>query len=94
MQVVVLRMSRVSTIDATGAGWCSTTPSVGWSGAASFVLLSGLRPGHDRALGALGVVERLRGRGPGLRRQPGAAIDHARAYLASDAASPAGLTPA
>ncbi|MGZ8749884.1 MAG: hypothetical protein ACXWYP_03300, partial [Pseudonocardia sp.] len=59
----------------------------------TLVLLSGLRPERDRALEALGVVGRLRRQGA-VFPDSVSAIEYARAYLASAAASPAELTPA
>ena len=54
------------------------------------VLLSGLRPGHDRALQALGVAERLRAQGA-VFPDSVQAIEHARTHLAAEPARPAAL---
>ena len=92
VRVVVLRMSRVSSIDATGAQVLDDAIRR-LERRGTLVLLSGLRPECDRALEALGVVGRLRRQGA-VFPDSVSAIEYARAYLASDAASPAGLTPA
>ena len=92
VRVVVLRMSRVSSIDATGAQVLDDAIRR-LERRGTLVLLSGLRPECDRALEALGVVGRLRRQGA-VFPDSVSAIEYARAYLASDAALPAGLTPA
>jgi SulP family sulfate permease len=55
-------MSRVSSIDATGARVLDDAIRR-LERRGVLVLLSGLRPGHDRALEALGVADRLRSHG-------------------------------
>jgi high affinity sulfate transporter 1 len=58
VRVVVLRMSRVTTIDATGASVLADT--IGRLEARGItVLLSGVRPLHERVLRELGVYDRL-----------------------------------
>jgi SulP family sulfate permease len=81
VRVVILRMSRVSSIDATGAQVLDDAIRR-LERRGVLVLLSGLRPGHDRALEALGVAERLRVRGA-VFADSVHAIDYARAYLAA-----------
>ncbi|GAA3289768.1 SulP family inorganic anion transporter [Dactylosporangium vinaceum] len=59
VRVVILRMSRVSTIDATGAHVLGDAITrLQRRGIA--VLLSGIAPGHDQVLATLGVAEQLR----------------------------------
>ena len=53
-RVVILRMSRVATLDATGAAVLRDTITA-LERRGTTVLLSGVRPEHDRALEALGV---------------------------------------
>ncbi|WP_018352538.1 SulP family inorganic anion transporter [Longispora albida] len=59
VRVVILRMSRVSTIDATGALALRDAIRQLEQGGIS-VYMSGIRPEHHRALTALGVLDRLR----------------------------------
>ncbi|MGW4422414.1 SulP family inorganic anion transporter [Streptosporangium sp. NPDC004631] len=79
VRVVVLRMSRVSTIDATGAQVLGDAITR-LERRGIVVLLSGIRPGHDRVLTALGVADHLRRDGLIFPDTP-AAIAHARALL-------------
>ena len=58
VRVVVLRMSRVTTIDATGASVLADTIRR-LEGRGITVLLSGVQPLHERVLRELGVHERL-----------------------------------
>ena len=58
VRVVVLRMSRVTTIDATGASVLADTIRR-LEGRGVTVMLSGVRPGHERVLRELGVYEHL-----------------------------------
>ena len=82
VRVVVLRMSRVSTIDATGASVLADT--IGrLSGRGITVLLSGLDPRHDRVLRELGVHDRL-GRDEHLFATTPEAIAHARRHVARE----------
>lgn len=57
-RVIVLRLSRVTTIDATGASVLADTISA-LEGRGVTVLLSGVRPEHERVLRTLGVHGRL-----------------------------------
>lgn len=79
VRVVVLRMSRVSTIDATGAQVLGDAITR-LERRGIVVLLSGIRPGHDRVLTALGVADHLRRDGLIFPDTP-TAIAHARALL-------------
>ncbi|MEO3781345.1 SulP family inorganic anion transporter [Micromonospora sp. B11E3] len=76
VRVVILRMSRVSTIDATGAHVLGDAIRR-LRGRGIAVLLSGVTPGHDQVLSALGVAEELRGEGLVFPDTP-AAIRYAR----------------
>jgi MFS superfamily sulfate permease-like transporter len=58
VRVVILRLSRVTTLDATGAHVLADTISR-LEGRGVTVLLSGVQPGHARVLRELGVYERL-----------------------------------
>ncbi|WP_319018259.1 SulP family inorganic anion transporter [Microbispora sitophila] len=86
VRVVILRMSRVSTIDATGAGVLGDAIRR-LEGKGITVLLSGIRPGHDEVLGGLGVADHLRREGLVFPDTP-AAIDHARTLLGLPPAPP------
>ncbi|WP_036331516.1 SulP family inorganic anion transporter [Microbispora sp. ATCC PTA-5024] len=79
VRVVILRMSRVSTIDATGAGVLGDVISR-LEGRGIIVLLSGIRPGHDGVIGRLGVAGHLWRDGLVLPDTP-AAIAHARTLI-------------
>ncbi len=60
--MVILRMSRLSTIDATGA--TVLRDAIGrLERRGIIVYLSGLRPEHERALTAVGLVVRLAAEG-------------------------------
>ncbi|GGO01666.1 sulfate permease [Microbispora rosea subsp. aerata] len=83
VRVVILRMSRVSTIDATGAGVLGDVITR-LEARGITVLLSGIKPGHDEVLSGLGVADHLRQDGLVFPDTP-AAIAHARTLL--------GLTP-
>ncbi|MEV0722758.1 SulP family inorganic anion transporter [Micromonospora purpureochromogenes] len=76
VRVVILRMSRVSTIDATGAQVLGDAITR-LRGRGITVLLSGITPGHDQVLATLGVADRLRRDGLVFPDTP-AAIRHAR----------------
>ncbi|MBN9109070.1 MAG: SulP family inorganic anion transporter [Pseudonocardia sp.] len=80
VRVMILRMSRVSAIDATGAQVLDDAIRR-LERRGCLVLLSGLRPGHDRALDALGVSAQLRAEGR-VFPDSVSAIAHARAHLA------------
>jgi SulP family sulfate permease len=76
VRVVILRMSRVSTIDATGAQVLGDAIRR-LQGRGIVVLLSGITPGHEEVLSTLGVAEELRRDGLIFPDTPGA-IAHAR----------------
>nr|WP_093402035.1 SulP family inorganic anion transporter [Micromonospora sediminimaris] len=76
VRVVILRMSRVSTIDATGAHVLGDAIRR-LQGRGITVLLSGIVPGHDQVLDALGVADQLRRDGLVFPDTP-AAIAYAR----------------
>ncbi len=81
VEAVVLRMSRVSTVDATGARILTdVVERLERRGIA--VLLSGVDPGHEEVLRALGHADTLRARGRILSDTP-AAIARARSLLAA-----------
>jgi SulP family sulfate permease len=88
VRVVVLRMSRVSVIDATGATVLADTISRLEARGIS-VLLSGVRPQHERILRELGVYDRLAHEKHLFASTPGA-IAHARVHAARLAHDPAG----
>jgi SulP family sulfate permease len=73
---VILRMSRVSTIDATGAQVLGDVITR-LQRRGITVLLSGIAPGHDQVLTTLGVAEQLRRDGLVFPDTP-AAIRYAR----------------
>ncbi|CAI9403407.1 SulP family inorganic anion transporter [Nocardioides sp. T2.26MG-1] len=80
VRVVVLRMSRVSTIDATGASVLADTIAR-LEGRGISVLLSGLQPRHERVLRELGVHDRLAHDEHAFATTP-EAIAHARKHVA------------
>lgn len=87
VRVVILRMSRVSTVDATGALVLKdAVEKLTRRGIA--VMTSGIRPGQRQALGSVGVLDLLRHEGREYATTP-EAIAGARAYLRG-----AGLLPA
>ncbi|MDO3700764.1 SulP family inorganic anion transporter [Micromonospora sp. C28SCA-DRY-2] len=91
VRMVILRMSRVSTIDATGAQVLGDA-ILRLQGRGITVLLSGIAPGHDQVLAALGVADQLRRDGLVFPDTP-SAIRHARSVaLAAD--RPAETAPA
>ncbi|MFV2012375.1 MULTISPECIES: SulP family inorganic anion transporter [unclassified Micromonospora] len=92
VRVVILRMSRVSTIDASGAlVLCDVVERLERRGIV--VYLSGLRPGHHKALTAFGLLPRLDGLGRVFPDTP-EAIAAARAVLGqSDRTRDDGVTP-
>ncbi|MEU0079022.1 SulP family inorganic anion transporter [Micromonospora tulbaghiae] len=85
VRVVILRMSRVSTIDATGAQVLGDAVAR-LRARGITVLLSGITAGHDQVLSALGVADELRREGLVFPDTP-AAIRYARGVAL--AASPA-----
>lgn len=84
VSVVILRMSRVSTVDATGALVLSEAIER-LEGRGITVLVSGVREGHDRPLMALGVLSRLREQGRVFDATP-EAIEYAHALLRENGA--------
>ena len=80
VRVVVLRMSRITTIDATGAHVLADTISR-LEGRGVTVLLSGVRPAHLRVLQELGVHDRLADERHVFDDTP-SAIAHARLHAA------------
>ncbi|MFI6268611.1 SulP family inorganic anion transporter [Micromonospora zamorensis] len=90
VRVVILRMSRVTTVDATGAHVLGDAIRR-LRGRRITVLLSGITPAHDRVLATLGVADDLRREGLLFPDTP-AAIRHARAAALSATGGPAGRT--
>lgn len=81
VKVVILRMSRVTTVDATGAQLLGDAiKKLEHRGIT--VMLSGIAPGHDDVLNSLGVAGTLRSEGLIMPDTP-TAIAHARRLLAS-----------
>ncbi len=76
VQVVILRMSRVSAMDATGARILGDTISR-LEHRGITVIVSGIAPGHDDMLSTLGVASRLRREGLIFAETPDA-ITHAK----------------
>lgn len=91
VRVVVLRMSRVSVIDATGATVLADTISR-LEGRGISLLLSGVRPQHERILRELGVYDGLAHEKHLFATTPGA-IEHARAHAARVAHDPSATPP-
>ncbi|MEV4511128.1 SulP family inorganic anion transporter [Dactylosporangium sp. NPDC049525] len=79
VRVVILRMSRVTTIDATGAHVLGDAITH-LRRRGIVVLLSGVVTGHDQVLTALGVTDELRRDGL-IFPDTTAAIDHARTHI-------------
>ena len=91
VRVVVLRMSRVTVIDATGATVLADTIARLEARGVS-VLLSGVRPQHERILRELGVYDGLAHEKHLFATTPGA-IEHARVHAARVAHDPAQTPP-
>ncbi len=91
VRVVVLRMSRVTAIDATGAHVLADTISR-LEHRRITVLLSGVRPHHEQVLRELGVYARLAHERHLFATTP-EAIAHARAHASRIAHSPTSDTP-
>ena len=87
VRVVILRMSRITTIDATGAHVLADTISR-LEGRGVTVLLSGVQPQHERVLRELGVYDGLAHERHLFQATPDA-ISHARVHAARQAHSPA-----
>jgi SulP family sulfate permease len=83
VRVVILRMSRISTLDATGARVLGDAITH-LERRGTVVLLSGISPGHAGVLNALGVAEHLRRDGLVFADTP-AAIEHARRLVYDEA---------
>ncbi|SCE76764.1 sulfate permease, SulP family [Micromonospora coriariae] len=88
VRVVILRMSRVTTMDATGAHVLGDAIRR-LRGRGITVLLSGITPAHDQVLATLGVADDLRREGLVFPDTP-AAIRHARGAALSPAADRTG----
>jgi SulP family sulfate permease len=86
VKVVILRMSRISAIDASGARVLGDVIDR-LEKRGTLVLVSGIRAEHHRPLDALGTVDRLRQAGRVFASTP-EAIEYAHTYL-----SDAGLVP-
>ena len=86
VRVVILRMSRISTIDATG-GQVLADAITGLERRGITVLLSGINPAHGDVLAALGVGENLRRGGLVFPDTP-AAIRYAQTLLNIRASPP------
>ncbi|MEO7007345.1 MAG: SulP family inorganic anion transporter [Terrimesophilobacter sp.] len=80
--VVILRMGRLTTVDATGAMMLDDAIAR-LERKNIVVLLSGVKPGHKKVLGALGAKDRLRALGRVFELTP-QAIAHARQLVARD----------
>ena len=91
VSVVILRMSRVSTVDATGALVLSEAIQR-LEGRGITVLVSGVRKGHDRPLMALGVLSRLHDQGRVFGTTP-EAIEHAHGLLHENGALTGAAAP-
>ncbi|WP_019630602.1 SulP family inorganic anion transporter [Actinomadura atramentaria] len=91
VEVVILRMSRISALDATGAGVLGDAVER-LERRGVVVMISGIRPGHDQVLAALGVADHLRRDGLVFADTP-AAIARARELVgAADRPAPADRT--
>jgi SulP family sulfate permease len=91
VRVVILRMSRVATIDATGAAVLGDTIAR-LEARHITVLLSGVRPEHQAVLQRLGVYDRLAHERHVFARTP-AAIQHARLHAGRVSHTPTTTTP-
>jgi len=91
VRVVVLRMSRVTTVDATGARVLADTIA-GLEHRGVTVLLSGVQPQHERVLRELGVYQQLAHENHLFATTP-QAIEHARLHAARVAHASTGEAP-
>lgn len=82
VSVVILRLSRLSTLDATGAAVLTETMR-DLRGRGVTILVSGLQPQHERPLRATGVLAELLEHGHVFADTP-TAIAHARRHVARD----------
>jgi sulfate permease, SulP family len=80
--VVILRMGRLTTVDATGALMLDDAITK-LERKGIVVLLSGVKPGHKKVLDALGAKDRLRALGRVFELTP-QAIAHARELVVRD----------
>lgn len=87
VRVIILRLARLSTIDATGATVLRDAVER-LEGRGITVYLSGLRPEHSRALSAVGLLDRLAAEGRIFGTSP-EAIAAARAHVRGGQAAPA-----
>ncbi|MGX9875653.1 SulP family inorganic anion transporter [Streptomyces cellulosae] len=92
VRVVVLRMSHVSVVDATGALVLKDAVTK-LRRRGIVVMVSGVRPGHRRALDSVGVLDLLRHEGREYATTP-EAIEAARAHLERDGVLRTADTPA
>jgi SulP family sulfate permease len=88
VRIVILRLSRVTSLDVTGAQVLGDAINR-LERRGITVLLSGIRPGHDQILATLGIAETLRESGRVFADTP-AAISYARNLVRSDLAGVAG----
>ncbi|MFN8168226.1 MAG: SulP family inorganic anion transporter [Candidatus Nanopelagicales bacterium] len=88
VRVVVLRMSRVVALDATGASVLADTISR-LEARGVTVLLSGVRPDHERVLARLGVYDELAHERHVFARTPDA-LAHARTHARREEHAPGG----
>jgi len=79
IQVVILRLSRITALDATGAKVLGDAITR-LERRGIIVLLSGIKPDHDQVLTALGIAEHLRA-GNLIFEDTPAAIRHARSLI-------------
>jgi MFS superfamily sulfate permease-like transporter len=86
VRVVVLRMSRVTTLDATGASVLADTISR-LEARGVTVLLSGVRPAHEQVLTRLGVFDELAHERHVFARTPDA-LAHARTHARREQHAP------
>ncbi|WPP28159.1 SulP family inorganic anion transporter [Streptomyces sp. CL7] len=92
VRVVILRMSHVSVVDATGALVLKDAVTK-LRRRGIVVMVSGVRPGHRRALDSVGVLDLLRHEGREYATTP-EAIEAARAHLERDGVLRTGGPPA
>ncbi|MGX1299108.1 SulP family inorganic anion transporter [Streptomyces sp. 2BBP-J2] len=92
VRVVILRMSHVSVVDATGALVLKDAVTK-LRRRGIVVMVSGVRPGHRRALDSVGVLDLLRHEGREYATTP-EAIEAARAHLERDGVLRTGGSPA
>ena len=91
VRVVILRLSRITTIDATGATVLADTITT-LEQRGITVLLSGIRDEHHNVFRVLGIYDRLAHAGHVFPTTP-EAISHARRHLSRDGHHPTGAHP-